>query len=323
MTQASSARRLLLPLTPLYRLALALRALRLGSSLEPVRRLRCPVISIGSLSAGGSGKTPLTIALAQALTRRGLFVDVLSRGYGRQSRLPFRVDPNGTAEDFGDEPLLIARQAGVPVYVALPDSKSPVVHLLDDGFQHRQLHRDTDILLLDSNDCKDHLLPAGNLREPLHAMCRANILAIPAGDPELEAKLKASGWRGPLWRLHRKMEIPPIDGPVAAFCGIARPNQFFDGLEAAGLHLVSRIAFPDHHRCTATDLGRILSAARGAGAAALLTTEKDRVRLGKLAAAFSESPRLETVSLRIEIENESSVIALLAEGFQNQPKPIQ
>ena len=154
-------------------------------------------------------------------------------------------------------------------------------------------------------------------------MCRANILAIPAGDPELEAKLKASGWRGPLWRLHRKMEIPPIDGPVAAFCGIARPNQFFDGLEAAGLHLVSRIAFPDHHRCTATDLGRILSAARGAGAAALLTTEKDRVRLGKLAEAFSGSPRLETVSLRIEIENESSVIALLAEGFQNQPKPIQ
>ena len=336
MSQPSLVRRLLLPLTPLYHLALALRELRLGSRLEPIRRLRFPVISIGSLSAGGSGKTPLTIALAQALTRRGLFVDVLSRGYGRQSRLPFRVDPNGTAEDFGDEPLLIARQAGVPVYVArqrydagrmaepaLPDSKSPVVHLLDDGFQHRQLHRDTDILLLDSNDCKDHLLPAGNLREPLHAMCRANILAIPAGDPELEAKLKASGWRGPLWRLHRKMEIPPIDGPVAAFCGIARPNQFFDGLEAAGLHLVSRIAFPDHHRCTATDLGRILSAARGAGAAALLTTEKDRVRLGKLAAAFSESPRLETVSLRIEIENESSVIALLAEGFQNQPKPIQ
>ena len=114
----SAARRLLLPLVPLYRLALALREVRLGSRLEPVRRLRFPVVSIGSLSAGGSGKTPLTIALAQALTRRGLRVDVLSRGYGRRSEAALRVDPNGAAEDFGDEPLLIAREAGVPVYVA-------------------------------------------------------------------------------------------------------------------------------------------------------------------------------------------------------------
>ncbi|MDR3737753.1 MAG: tetraacyldisaccharide 4'-kinase, partial [Terracidiphilus sp.] len=111
-------RPLLFPLVPLYRFALALRELRLGTSLEPVRRLRFPVVSIGSLSAGGSGKTPLTIALAQTLTRRGLRVDVLSRGYGRQSKAAARVDHNGTAAEFGDEPLLIARAAGVPVYVA-------------------------------------------------------------------------------------------------------------------------------------------------------------------------------------------------------------
>ena len=108
----------LAPLVPLYAAGLALRNRRIENGSEPVRRLRFPVVSVGSLSAGGAGKTPLTIALAKALTRRGLTVDVLSRGFGRQSRLPARVDPNGTAEVFGDEPLLITLETGVPVYVA-------------------------------------------------------------------------------------------------------------------------------------------------------------------------------------------------------------
>ena len=175
---------------------------------------------------------------------------------------PLRVDPDGTAEEFGDEPLLIAREAGVPVYVAAAalrcrhagrtDAKQatirPLVHILDDGFQHRQLHRDIDILLLDRNDWQDRLLPAGNLREPLHAAMRASVLAIPADDPEFEAELRAWGWKGPVWRLRRRMEIPQVAGPVVAFCGIARPEQFFAGLEAAGLQLAARLAFPDHHQ---------------------------------------------------------------------------
>ena len=111
-------RRLLFPLIPLYQLALGARELRLHLGLEPVRRLRFPVISIGNLSTGGSGKTPLTIALAKALLQRGFQVDVLSRGYGRHSRLPARVAPDGTAENFGDEPLLIARETNLPVFVA-------------------------------------------------------------------------------------------------------------------------------------------------------------------------------------------------------------
>ncbi len=100
------ARPWLLPLAPLYRLALGVREFCLG----PARRLRFPVVSIGNLSAGGAGKTPLTIALAQALSRRGIEVDVLSRGYGRAGRGAARVEPGGTAEEFGDEPLLIARR---------------------------------------------------------------------------------------------------------------------------------------------------------------------------------------------------------------------
>lgn len=310
-------RRVLLPLAPLYRLALALRDLRLGTRLEPVRRLRFPVVSVGSLSAGGSGKTPLTIALAKALAARGLCVDVLSRGYGRRSQAAALVDPNGASEDYGDEPLLIAREAGVPVFVAAQryeagllaeaaphDSEARAVHLLDDGFQHRQLHRDINILLLDAQDFHDHLLPAGNLREPLRAMRRADIIAIPADDSELEQKLKAMSWRENLWRLRRRMEISRIDGPVVAFCGIARPEQFFAGLEAAGVHVASRIAFADHHHYKAHDFDCIRDAARSIRASAIVTTEKDRVRLRKL----GDSLPLKTARLRIEIENEQEAV---------------
>lgn len=317
-----TARPALLPLVPLYRLALGLRELRLRTGLEPVRHLRRPVVSIGSLSAGGAGKTPMTIALARALTARGFQVDVLSRGYGRRGNAAARVDPHGAAEDFGDEPLLIAREAGVPVYVAAQRHQAglraetdrgdaPVIHLLDDGFQHRQLHRDLNILLLGENDLSsERLLPAGNLREPASAIRRADILAIPAGGQAaaLESDLRARGFKGPVWRFHRRIEVPAVDGPVAAFCGIARPAQFFAGLETAGLQLVARLAFPDHHPYTARDLDRIQTAARAANARAILTTEKDRVRLGELASRFPESLPLLTASMRLEAEDEGAAI---------------
>jgi tetraacyldisaccharide 4'-kinase len=334
MNVPSPVRKLLLPLVPAYRLALALRELRLGTRLEPVRRLRFPVISIGSLSAGGAGKTPLTIALTQALERRGLRVDVLSRGFGRRGRQPARVDPDGSARRFGDEPLVIARQTGAAVYVAAQrfeagllaeteaaasysSANQPAVHLLDDGFQHRQLHRDADILLLDSSDWRDGLLPARNLREPLKAARRATVIAIPApgegpgGASELEAALRNWGWQGPMWRLHRRMEVPAVDGALVAFCGIARPEQFFAGLEVAGLRIAARLAFPDHHRYAARDLDRLVAAACKTGAAALITTEKDQVRLGTLSAAFTESLPLKTAGLRIEIEDEDQAIEWL------------
>lgn len=321
MRQPESARRWLLPLVPLYRLGLSLRELRLRTGLEKTRRLRLPVISIGNLSTGGAGKTPLVIALAQALTARGVSVDVLSRGYGRSGKAPARVDPQGSADEFGDEPLEIARAAGVPVYVAAQRSEAGLlaeaapaeadrlrVHLLDDGFQHRQLHRDVNILLLNRQDWRDALLPAGNLREPLSAARRAHVLALPAGDPELEAALKAWGWQGTVWRLRRRMEIPSIDGPVVAFCGIARPAQFFAGLEAAGLHVASRIVFADHHRYIPHDRDCLLAAADTVRATALLTTEKDRVRLGPLAASLPATLPLKTARLSIEIEEQAAAL---------------
>lgn len=315
------ARAWLRPLVPVYRLGVALRGLGLRMGLEPVRRLGWPVISIGNLTAGGTGKTPLTIALAKALTARGLHVDVLSRGYGRRSAVPLRVSPSGTAEEFGDEPILIAQQTGLPVYVAAQryaagllaehDGPASGVHLLDDGFQHRQLHRDVNILLLDEQTWfSETLLPAGNLREPLSAMRRADVLAIPAEEAEsLESSLRGrGGWAGPLWRLRRVMDVPAIEASVIAFCGIARPVQFFAGLREAGVHLADSIAFPDHHRYTARDLDRLREAARRAQAAAFVTTEKDRVRLGELGAALNESCPLKTAGLQMKIEEEDAAI---------------
>jgi tetraacyldisaccharide 4'-kinase len=324
MSQPFSARRLLLPLVPLYRLALASRELRL--LLGPARRLRFPVISIGNLSTGGAGKTPLAIALSQALSARGLRVDVLSRGYGRLSKLAARVLPYGSAEDFGDEPLLIAHETGVPVYVsaqrydagALAEAEAQAgggqgVHLLDDGFQHRQLARDVDILLLNQRDWQDWLLPAGNLREPLEAIRRASVVAIPANEPELEAALYVWGWNGPVWRLHRAMDIPAVSGPVAAFCGIARPEQFFAGLEDAGLEVALKLAFPDHFTYTRRVLEELIADAREKEVSAIITTEKDLVRLGNLASLFPPSMPLATARLHIEIENQAEAIDWLVD----------
>ena len=331
MSQPSSARRLLLPLVPLYRLALAFREFRL--LVAPEQRLRFPVVSIGNLSTGGAGKTPLAIALAQALSARGQRVDVLSRGYGRQSKLAARVLPDGSAEDFGDEPLLIARETGVPVYVAhrrydagaLAEAEALAgsgqgVHLLDDGFQHRRLARDVEILLLNQRDWQDWLLPAGNLREPLEAIRRADVLAIPANEPELEAALHVWGWRGPIWLLHRMMDIPPVSGPVAAFCGIARPQQFFAGLEDAGLKVALRLAFPDHFTYTRRVLEELIADAREKEVTAIITTEKDLVRLGNLASIFPKSMPLATVRLRIKIENQAEAIDWLVDLVRQSSK---
>jgi len=337
MNQPFTPRRLLLPLIPLYRSALAYRELRLRLGFEPVRRLRFPVVSVGNLSTGGSGKTPLTIALAKLLTERGLHVDVLSRGYGRESQLAAQVNPEGSAKEFGDEPLLIAREAGLPVFVAsqryeagllaeaeeqqAAENRQPAVHLLDDGFQHRQLARDVDILLLDRRDWQDGLLPAGNLREPLRAARRASVIAIPANEPALEGELRRWGWKKPIWRLKRVMEIPAENGTVAVFCGIARPEQFFAGIKAAGFEIALQRAFPDHHSYTARDLERLAAAARATGASALLTTEKDLVRLGKLTSELPRSLPLRTAHLRVEIENQDAAIEWLIHKIDSVQAP--
>ncbi|HLY41021.1 MAG TPA: tetraacyldisaccharide 4'-kinase [Terracidiphilus sp.] len=310
----------LAPLVPLYAAGAALRGWRRG----PAQRLRWPVISIGNLSVGGSGKTPLTIALARLLSVRGFHVDVLSRGYGRRSSVPLRVDPGGSAENFGDEPLLIAKSAGVPVYVAAerflagrlaesdrPDIAERAVHILDDGYQHRQLHRDVDILVLDREDLRDSLLPAGNLREGLRAALRADVMVIRSDEPNLEADLRARGLQCPIWRLHRRMDVPPVSGPVMAFCGIARPAQFFAGLDGAGVQIAVRKSFPDHYDYTEHVIEWLVEKARSSKAAAFLTTEKDLARFGDLVRSFPADLPLLTAGLTVQIDHESMAIEWL------------
>lgn len=333
----------LAPLVPLYRAGLGWRNLRLNLGWESVQRLEWPVISVGNLSTGGAGKTPFAIALARLLTDKGFSVDFLSRGYGRLSKEPARVHPDGTADEFGDEPLLIARETNLPVYVApkryeagllaeaeaaeqQDDRRSRMTraHILDDGFQHRQLLRDVDILLLNFGDWRDTLFPAGNLREARDAALRAHVLAIPAEEREFEARLRRWGWSGPVWRLHRRMDVPDIEGAVAAFCGIARSEQFFNGLEHAGLQISVRTAFRDHHCYKSSDMQRLIATALSAHAAALVTTEKDAVRLGLLASGFPPSLPLKTARLQIEIENENEAVAWLVDrlGLRSKDPPL-
>ena len=190
------------PLTGLYGAAVALRNGLFDRGILPSRWLEKPVISVGNLAAGGAGKTPFVIALGELLQARGIPFDVLSRGYRRRTRGVLVVDPEGTAADFGDEPLLIARRLGVPVIVGenryqagrLAEQKfRSHLHILDDGFQHRSLHRDFDIVLLTAGDLQDLLLPFGRLREPVSSLKRADAVVLaqddPAEHPALQGRL--------------------------------------------------------------------------------------------------------------------------------------
>jgi tetraacyldisaccharide 4'-kinase len=167
------------------------------------------------------------------------------------------------------------------------------------------------VLLVNREDWSDHLLPAGNLREPVDAAGRASVLAIPADDHEFEEELREWGWSGPVWRVRRRMLVPEVDGPVAAFCGIARPEQFFAGLEGRGMQVVFKRAFSDHHRYTRRDVQTLLESARKANARSLITTEKDYVRFGDLARVVGNSLPLRTAELTVEFDDEKSVGAWL------------
>ena len=311
-----------LPLVPLYAAGAALR--RIGMT---PKRLTWPVISVGSLSAGGAGKTPFVIALAQLLKRDGFYMDVLSRGYGRVGTAVERVDPEGDAERFGDEPLLIAREAAVPVFVGaqrfeagrLAEQEAETgVHLLDDGFQHRQLARDADIVLVSSEDLADWLLPAGNLRERKSALQRADVLAVQAGDDSAVERLRAMRLEQPVWRFLREMVVPKVEEPVYAFCGIARSEQFFSGLERAGMTLVAKKAFPDHYQYRASDVRTLEQFADRMGASGgLMTTDKDRVRMGALGERLAQMVPVNTAGLRIVFEDEAGIAAWLKVRLQS------
>ncbi len=274
------------PLSGIYGAASALRNTLYDRGMLRSQRLERPVVSVGNISTGGSGKTPFVIALGELLAARGIRCDVLSRGYGRRTRGVLVVEPNGSASEFGDEPLLIARRLGVPVVVGetryqaglLAEAKfQSQLHIVDDGFQHRSLARDFDIVLMTGSDFDDQLLPAGRLREPLASLKRADAIVLPA-----EVTSVAALRDKPVWRMTREITIPlAMESPVV-FCGLGRPEQFFAQVRGAGIAPAAEMVFRDHHAYGRRDLERLLATKARLGADGFVTTEKDAVNLGAL-----------------------------------------
>jgi tetraacyldisaccharide 4'-kinase len=275
------------PLTGIYGAASSLRNKLFDRGTLRSHRLQKPVVSVGNLSVGGAGKTPFVITLGELLKARGIRFDVLSRGYGRKTRGVLVVDPNGSAVDFGDEPLLISRKLGIPVVVGesrydagrLAEQKfDSQLHILDDGFQHRSLARDFDIVLLTKSDFKDQLLPSGRLREPLSALARADVVVVPSGASFGNSDIQYK----PYCEVKRSVAVPdPPDTPVV-FCGIARPDQFFVQVRSTGIQPAAEIVFRDHHSYRSSDIERLQATRQKTGAGGFVTTEKDAINLGSL-----------------------------------------
>lgn len=271
----------------------------------PVRR--APVVSVGNLAMGGRGKTPVVGCVTRLLLDAGERPAILSRGYGRRSPDDGVVvvsDGRRLAADLdrsGDEPLMLARQLpGAAVLVcdvrataaALAETAfGATVHVLDDGFQHRSLVRDIDLVLVTAADLGDRRLPFGRLRSPVSALRDVDAVIVDAaGVDEVRARLETvvDPARTRVFTLSRSLGAaswadPAVGGPppdpgaeVVAVAGIAAPERFARALEHAGWRVGALIPFADHHRYTRSDLDRIERAAAGR---VVLTTEKDAVRL--------------------------------------------
>ncbi len=274
------------------------------------RRLQGAVVSVGNLSAGGSGKTPFVMLLGELLKAREIKFDVLSRGYGRRSRGIRLVDPAGLPQEFGDEPLLIARKLQVPVIVGedrydagrFAESRfGPQFHLLDDGFQHRELARDFDIVLVTPMDVKDRLLPAGRLRERLSALRRADAVVLASG-----ASAESFPVHGKLvWRVRRGIVPQNVPSRPVIFCGIARPQNFVLQLRAANIEPVADAFYRDHHAYGEKDVRELLELKCKSEAGGFVTTEKDAVNLGGYLAALGP---LAIVPVKMELSDAANAV---------------
>jgi tetraacyldisaccharide 4'-kinase len=286
------------------------------------RRLQGPVVSVGNLSAGGAGKTPLVILLGELLKGCGIKFDVLSRGYGRRSRGVRWADPAGLPQEFGDEPLLIARKLQVPVIVGedryeagrFAESKfGAQLHLLDDGFQHRALARDFDIVLVTPQDANDRLLPSGRLREPLHSLRRADAIVLASG-----ASAEAFPIDGKLmWRVRRgivPLNVPPR--PVV-FCGIARPQNFVLQLRAANIEPVAEAFYRDHHAYNEKDIRDLRDLKQRSEAGGFVTTEKDAVNLGGYLSALAP---LAVVPVKMELSDAANALDTMLHKIAEQKR---
>lgn len=281
------------------------RRYRTGRS--PSTRLSRPVVSVGNLTLGGTGKTPFVEFLANGLIREGRRPAILSRGYGRSTRGVVVVSkgdgPLVGPDEGGDEPVALARRLrGVPIVVARRRADAAAaalpldgdVFVLDDGYQHLALQRDVNLLLLDARDpfSGGRFPPFGRLREPLSALARADAFVftrIEKGFPTPAALATVAKWnpRAPVFNARIRPEGLRDEagsrlenaGRFVGVCGIARPKSFEAALSELGLAAEETTVFSDHHRYGRRDLARILGAVRRTGSSRIVTTEKDSVKL--------------------------------------------
>ena len=287
-----------LPLATVFLLISTLRRFAWRSGCFRAESLDVPVIVVGNVAAGGSGKTPVVIWLAEALRQRGWTPGIISRGYGGRTQGATAVRPDSDPDHVGDEPVLISRRTGVPVWVGRDRPAAgrallavhPQVDVIisDDGLQHYRLVRDVEIVVLDERILGNTFpLPAGPMREPLrrvrdahlvilHGESSARTQAAIGATPTARMSLAASHFyrlQNPMERLDAEALQPRV---LKAVAGIGRPERFFESLRALGLAPRDSRAFPDHHAFSARDLALD-------GADALLMTEKDAIKCRTIA----------------------------------------
>ena len=295
------------PLSAAYGAAAAWRRRWYARDPSRQRRLTYPVISVGNLRVGGSGKTPIVEYVARLLRDAGERPSVLTRGYARRvAETGVTVVSDGsrvlaTVDTAGDEPLMLANTLpGVPVLVSADRYLSgclaerrfnATVHILDDGFQHHALARDVDLLLVSEEDLTDRPLPTGWLRERLGAAAAADAALVTAGYDSAVDRVARTLGVPTAFRVTRAIGAPrtltptrepvviPSASRVFVVAAIARPERFVSDVAAAGWQIVGTMTFRDHHVFTQADVARIAAAARAAASAIVLTTEKDGVRL--------------------------------------------
>ncbi len=345
------ARLALWPLSCLYLGAVRLRAATYRYGWVRAERAPVPVISVGNLSVGGTGKTPLVETICRLLDQAGMRTAVVSRGYRRRGgdaiTVVSRGDGKGPEVDVataGDEPFLLAQMLPrTPVLVsadrvagaraAARDLGAEVV-IADDAFQHLRLARDIDLLTIDATNPTEAgwLLPSGALREPIDASRRASAFLLTHCDrigetAQLEAIFRSHNRTAPFFRTtFRPAELALPDGSTAdprdlhdqtvvAFCGIGRPEFFRQDLERLGARVKAFFTFPDHHWFEDSDLRRVEERARAVGSTVVLTTEKDYVRLGERQRASLPILRLR---IRAELWEERRLIKFLLSRLERE-----
>jgi len=295
---------------------------------RPVERAGVPVVSVGNLTLGGTGKTPMVEYLARRGRSLGLRVAILSRGYGQSVGL--NDEGRVLEENLPDVPHLQGRDRAGLARAAVEELESELL-ILDDGFQHRRLARDLDVVLLDALEPfgLGRVFPRGLLREPVGSLRRAGVVVLSKGDwvtagDRAEIRRRAERAAGPLaWAVarHAPLSLLVAGGPeepvgsirgkaAVAFCGIGNPEAFRRTVEGLGVRLVGFRAFPDHHVYSAADVADLAAMARESGAEVALTTQKDSVKLR--AGALGGVP-LRAVRIGLEvIEGESTLLDAFA-----------